>query len=107
MVVGGSCVVVIPHCCSVVVLYLSEVGWDENGTGYLPWSLKIDNNNEHCSSSFGGHIIVSNMAPGFHVSEISDDREVSLPCPGRINYLATMNNEFWLLFAIWLPCRHQ
>jgi len=99
VVVGGSCIVVIPHCCSVVVLYLIEMGWDEHGTGYLPWSLKIDNNDKCHLSSIGGHVTVSDVAPGFCVSKISDDREVSLPCPGHINYLATMNFSHCLPFG--------
>ena len=50
----------------------------------LPWCLKIDNDNEHHSSSFGCHIAVGDMAPGFRVREISDEGKVSLLGPGHI-----------------------
>ena len=50
----------------------------------LPWCLKIDNDNKHHLSSFGCHIAVSDMAPGFRVREISDEGKVSLLGPGRI-----------------------
>jgi len=45
----------------------------------LPWCLKIDNDNEHHLLSFGCNVGVSDMAPGFHVREISNEGKVSLP----------------------------
>jgi len=34
-----SCVVIVPHCQSVVVLWVSKVGWDEHG--YSPGCLVV------------------------------------------------------------------
>ena len=50
----------------VVVLLISKRGWEEHGmVGYLPCVLKSTTNNIHCLS-FGRHVTVSDVAPGFH-----------------------------------------
>jgi len=36
-----SCIVIVPHRRSVVVLWVSKVGWDEHGGGYSPGCLIV------------------------------------------------------------------
>jgi len=98
----SSLVIWLPHHCqqhgTSILCERNEWwwGWDKCGmestyhrilkytTMNLPWCLKIDNDNEHHSSSFGCHIAVGDMAPGFRVREISDEGKVSLLGPGHI-----------------------
>ena len=50
----------------VAVLLISKRGWEEHGmVGYLPCVLKSTTNDIH-RLSFGRHVTVSDVAPGFH-----------------------------------------
>jgi len=60
----------------------------------LPWCLKIDNDDEHHLSSFG-----CDMAPGFHVREISDEGKVSLPGPPCVLLIVSLSSV--LLLSPW------
>jgi hypothetical protein len=63
-------VVVLPHCCSVLTLCLSEVGWDErDAVGTCSGVLHYTPTNDNCHSSFGCHVTVSDVAPGFRVTD--------------------------------------
>jgi hypothetical protein len=63
-------VVVLPHRCSVLTLCLSEVGWDErDAVGTYSGVLHYTPMNDNCHSSFGCHVAVSDVAPGFRVTD--------------------------------------
>ena len=57
IVVLHSCHVVVPHC-----LVVSEGGWNESAMTHQTGMM---NDDQCCHLSFGCHVAISNMAPGF------------------------------------------
>jgi len=62
--------VIVPCCWSIIVLWVSKVGWEEQ-RGVLtvvPQQQQQMTNLGHCSS-FGCHVTDGNMAPGFCIRD--------------------------------------
>jgi len=87
------------HCLNNV----AEVGSDEHRMeGVLTVVSSITQQQMtifECHLLFGCHITVGNMAPGFHMQEISGSRKVSLLTYFHLWVLAIIGEPWWMMMV--------